>query len=211
MSNNGDYINYLNARHAIVMIGGKCVILNETFDPVFNRQDLTFSTVADFKHRYSNRKVKQGKKRISIARAWLESRERREYEGIIFSPAGGVDRYYNLYRGFACEPCRGDWSLMQAHILEVICNNNQDHYSWLFDWMSYIVQNPGGERPGIAIVLRGKRGTGKGVFVNTFGKIFGVHFLHLYNSNQLVRRFNQQLKDCILCFADEAFFAGDKK
>ena len=61
-----EYIQYLNSRHAVVMISGKCVILNEGIDPVFRRPDISFSTVSDFKNRYSNRKIKYGKKEVSM-------------------------------------------------------------------------------------------------------------------------------------------------
>jgi len=206
-----EHIEYLNARHAVVMIAGKCLVLNEERDPVFNRPDISFSSINDFKNRYSNRKIKFGKKEFSIASAWLDSCDRREYEGIVFAPGVEIDGYYNLFRGYAVEPQHGIWELMQQHILEIICDGNEEHYQWLLDWMARIVQRPGGVRPGTAIVLRGKRGVGKGIFVNNFGKIFGNHFLHLFSGSQLTGRFNQHLKDALLVFADESFFAGDKK
>jgi hypothetical protein len=76
--------------------------------------------------------------------------------------------------------------------------------------MARIVQKPGGKKPGTAIVLRGERGTGKGVFTEIFGKIFGHHFLQVTNAKQVTGRFNAHLKDCILLCLDEAWFAGDK-
>jgi len=78
-------------------------------------------------------------------------------------------------------------------------------------WMSRIVQDPGGERPGTSIVLRGKQGVGKSRFVTIFGRIFGSHFLHITNQNQLTGKFNNHLKDAILVFCDEGIWAGDKK
>jgi len=59
-------IEELNKKHAFVVLSGKSLILNEEKD------DVTFSTIPDFKHRYSNRKL-DGK---SIATYWLESRTR---------------------------------------------------------------------------------------------------------------------------------------
>jgi len=48
-------INQMNREHAVVMVGGKCLILNETFDPTFKRPDISFSTPTDFKNRYANK------------------------------------------------------------------------------------------------------------------------------------------------------------
>lgn len=59
-------------------------------------------------------------------------------------------------------------------------------------------------------MLRGTEGTGKGTFVNYIGEIFGSHYLHITNPQQLTGRFNTHLKSCILCFCDEGFWAGDK-
>ena len=66
----------LNSKHAVVMLGGKCVILNEVIDPTFNRPDITFSSVNDFRNYYSNRKVKitkeDNKLNIPLSTVWLE-------------------------------------------------------------------------------------------------------------------------------------------
>ena len=50
-------IDELNKKHAVVMIGGKCAIMNEITDPVSGRPDITFSSIFDFKNYYSNKKV----------------------------------------------------------------------------------------------------------------------------------------------------------
>jgi phage/plasmid-associated DNA primase len=76
--------------------------------------------------------------------------------------------------------------------------------------MARLIQDPGGKRPGTALVLRGKQGTGKGFFVNTFGKVFGNHFIQITNQTQLTGKFNNHLKDKLLVFVDEGFWAGDK-
>ena len=41
-------------------------------------------------------------------------------------------------------------------------------------------------------------------------RILGQHALHISNSKHLVGNFNAHLRDCVLLFADEAFYAGDK-
>ncbi len=210
-----DAINRLNKEHAVVMIGGKCRILNEVVDPIFNRPDVTFSSFTDFTNRYANDivLVQNGNgdyRPESIAKVWIESPNRREYEGIVFAPGEDFPGQFNLWRGLAVEPIEGDWSLNRGHIFEIICNGNQAHFLYLMNYMARIVQEPGGERPGVSVVLKGGRGTGKGAFVRAFGGLFGPHFLHVTSPNQVIGKFNQHLKNCILLFADEAFWAGDK-
>jgi len=200
----------------VIKVGGKVRILDETTD-VAGRTDIQFLTEYDFKTLYANRKVPNplaGQKgqpnHVQLSTAWLASPKRREYQGIIFEPQIKNNKFYNLFNGFEYEPAPGDWSLFKNHIFENICSKNLKNFDWLMSWMARIVQQPGGEKPGTAVVLRGDRGTGKGVFAEVFGKIFGCHFLQVTNSKQVTGRFNAHLKDCLLLYLDEAWFAGDK-
>ena len=74
--------------------------------------------------------------------------------------------------------------------------------------MAYAVQFP--ERQGeVAVVLRGKEGTGKGVSANQFGRLLGPHFLHVVPRQTPDRAFQRPSASVLDLFADEAFFAGD--
>jgi len=198
------------------MIGGQCVVLNEEPDPLTQRRDVTFSSLADFRARYQPYKdeVRNGdgeKKLIPITKRWLESEKRRQYQGIVFEPGRELGGYYNLWTGFAFKPKKGEWGRFQDHIHENICRGDPDLANWVISWMAHIVQNPGGPKPGTALVLRGKQGTGKGVFATMLGRVFGRHFLHVSQQGHITGRFNSHLKDTILLFGDEAFWAGDKR
>jgi len=216
-----DEVSLLNKKHIAIMIAGKFVVMNEEINPVSKRIETTFSSVNDFRNRYLNRMVlnpKFGeygqKKEITAAELWLKSINRRECDQIVFDPddnnKGLYSNCYNLWRGLATQSIKGDWSLYRDHIFSNIASGNQSHYNWIISWMARIVQNPGGKRPGTSIVLRGKQGTGKGVFLTNFGKLFGNHFLHINNQSQLVGRFNNLFKDALFVFVDEGFWAGDK-
>jgi hypothetical protein len=73
-----------------------------------------------------------------------------------------------------------------------------------------MVQIP--DQPGeVALVLRGKKGTGKGTLGNWLGRLMGQHGVHVSHAKHLVGNFNAHLRDAVFVFADEAFFAGDKQ
>ena len=208
-----DRVQELNKKHAVVMVGGKFTILNEDWDPVFNRPNITFSSKADFIERYGNIQVPNpnaGRSLVKLGSYWLASQNRRQYDGITFSPGREHPTFYNLYRGFGVEPRPGDWSLFERHIREIIAGGVNEVAEYILNWLAQLFQNPGGWRPGVAIVLRGKRGTGKGVFVNNIGKMVGPHFLHVASQRMLTGQFNNHQKDALLVFCDEAFWAGDK-
>jgi hypothetical protein len=211
-----DPIDKLNKIHAVIMVGGKIRILFETKN-IDDRPEIQFLSEYDFRLLYANRKVpnplagNSGQpKFLPLATAWLGSPKRREYKGIIFEPQMVNNEFYNLFNGFAYQPIKGDWSLFKKHLFENICAKNLQNFEWMISWLARIVQHPGGKKPGTAVVLRGARGTGKGVFSEIFGQIFGHHFLQITNSKQATGRFNSHLKDCILLYLDEAWFAGDK-
>jgi hypothetical protein len=77
-------------------------------------------------------------------------------------------------------------------------------------WMARGVQFP--NKPGeVAIVFRGDQGVGKSFVALAYGALFGRHFMAVSDTGHLVGKFNAHLRGRCVLFADEAFFAGDKK
>lgn len=208
----------LNAKHAVIQdLGGRCRIISETFDYALKRPRISFASFEDFKNRYLNLKVAvavDGEGRNVYKPAgqwWVMHPKRRQYETIVFVPGKEVSEAYNLWNGFACEALpTGDCGLFLEHIRTNLCQNNEQYYQYLISWMARCVQQP--DCPGeVAIVLRGEQGTGKSIFAKIFGSLFGRHFLQVSDPKHLVGSFNSHLRDCVVIFGDEAFYAGDKK
>jgi hypothetical protein len=204
------FVEALNQEHAVVNWEGKYVILNEERDPIHNWKVITFSSSADLNLRYQNQTVFVGRKPTCIAKAWLDHPNRREYRGIVFAPRQAIaPKYYNLWQGFAVTPRPGKCGLILEHIHDTICRKDATLSRYMLTWMAQAVQEPW-NRPGTSLVLRGKQGTGKGIMCTQFGALFGPHFTHVTHSRHLVGHFNAHLKDSLIVFADEAFWAGDK-
>ena len=202
----------LNDAHAVISdLGGKCRVLTEIDDPEGSGQKrVSFQSFEDFRNRYMNRLVQVGKKQEPLGNWWLRHRGRRQYGSVIFYPNKTVEGSYNLWRGFAFSPEEGCIDLFLDHVFTNICNGNRECYDYLIGWMATAVQLP--EAPGeVAIVLRGERGTGKSLFARLFGSLFGSHFTPVSDPGHLVGNFNAHLRQTIVLFADEAFFAGDRK
>lgn len=210
-----------NDRHAVIEnFGGKCVVVEEMLDDVLERSRLTKQGFDHFRNRYMNRSVNLGPKKDKKGKVigdiempagewWLRHPDRRQYNKIIFAPGRDVPGAYNLWRGFGCEARPGDCSLFLEHIRNVACGGNQEYYDYFVAWMANCVQNPDSQGH-TAIVMRGKQGCGKSIIPSLFGQVFGRHYIMVNNSKHLVGQFNAHLRDCVLLFADEAFFAGDK-
>lgn len=206
----------LNDKHFVVeSYGGRCRVAQEIFDPL-KRFRLDTQSFDDFRNRYLNREIEIGKNKgghpitVPLGKWWLGHPMRRQYQRIVFAPEQKVENAYNLWQGFSVTPHPGDWSLLQAHIRENICAGDADNHNWLMGWLANAVQHPG--RPGeSAPVLRGEEGAGKGILVRNFGALFGRHFMHVSEAEQLAGKFNAHLQDCVVLFADEAFYAGNRQ
>lgn len=192
-----------NVQHAIVDLRGKTRILTEAINPEYGYSDFYFGTVMDFISRYAYRK--------DDVTNWLHSKFARRYRGVVFDPSEtSGDEYYNSWRGFAVEPVEGDCGLYLAHAKEVICNGNETLYTWLITWMAAVVQKPA-ELAGTSVVFRGGQGTGKSLFCELFGRLFGQHFVQISQQKHIVGNFNSLIAQKVLVLAEEAFYAGDHK
>lgn len=200
----------MNKKHVVVMLQGKTFVLNKDFDPSINRKLVTFSTFTDFKNRYCNKYSFLDGSNKSLAQCWLSSSKRKTYDGLIFDPEKNYKNFYNLYQGLAVVPKKGKWNKFRDHINNVLAASDEELGSYIIHWMADAIQNPT-DRPGVALVLKGKQGTGKGIFARGFGYLFGNHFLHLFHGSHLTGHFNSHLKDKLMIFADEAVWGGDKK
>lgn len=212
-----------NERYVVVNDGGRALIFSDEYDPVLRRKHYSRMKPADLKLLYQNRSVcsqvrekEDGKpepKYEKVADYWLKHKERRQrLGGVIFDPSGNVNNsdVLNLWRGFSFEPKQGSWRLLKDHIRVVLCQNNKTYFDYLMGWMARLVKLPA-KQGEVAVVLRGELGTGKGTLAHALRALFHhQHAMHISSSKHLVGNFNLHLRDCILLFADEAFYAGDK-
>jgi hypothetical protein len=190
----------LNDNHAVVMIGGKTFIVKEGKNPIF-------MTYNDFSLRYAHLKI-DGKK---ATKKWIESDDTRRFDEVVFDPAMQCPySSYNLYKGLSVEPVSGKCDLYLKHIKEIICNGDEKLYDYVIGWMAHAIQKPA-VLPGVALVLQGSQGTGKGRFAQYFGKIFGDHFQHLANMEHLLGKFNHHLSSALVVFADEIVWGGNQR
>jgi hypothetical protein len=99
---------------------------------------------------------------------------------------------------------------MKRHMLDVMASGNREHFEYIMNWLAWADQNPDRQAE-VALVFKGKRGTGKGTLGNAMLRIFGQHGVHISSTDHLTGRFNHHLRDACFLFADEAFWPGDKK
>lgn len=207
----------LNKKYAACLLSGKFRIAREFYNEIRGFHSVEFIDKNSFTDFYANRKcsvydTNGGKKQAKLIKTWMEWEGRRSYDSVVFAPDGKISpTTFNLFRGFAVKPRPGDWSLLKKHMLDGLCHGNEQDYRYLMTWMARIIQDPGGDRPGAAVVLRGGKGLGKGTLANCFGKLFGESYVPVSSAKGLTGDFNMHLAKSLLVFADEAVWGGDKQ
>jgi hypothetical protein len=150
---------------------------------------------------------------VNAGTAWRGSPRRREYGSIGYWP-GDHDRpekSYNLWRGWGVEPKQGDWSIIHDLVLDVIANGSHNKADYILNWLAHMVQRPW-EKPGVALVLRGRKGTGKSLLIGIVTSAIGKsNALTTANGRSLFGQFNWHLADKLLICAEEAFFAKNRE
>lgn len=206
--------------------GGKCRILEFVEMPTGvkgkTRSVVTLQSFEDFRNRFLNRNVVVGQDKdgndvkMPLGKWWLQNAARRQFHSLTFRPrdgeevGNGATRQLNLWQGFTVRPAQGDWSLMRAHIRDVLASGDEASDSYIIRWMAWTLQNPD-EPAEVALTFRGEPGTGKGVFGRAMAQLFGQHGLHTGGSEMITGRFNKHFRDCCLLFADEVVWDGDRK
>jgi hypothetical protein len=193
----------LNKTFALVIVGDKTAIMKNV------GSDISFLTVSAFELWHANKHVVRNNRTMPLGKYWLTHSQRRQYEGITFSPrVPAPPGYFNLWRGFSVEPKPGDCSKFLAHIKDNVCSGKEDYYKWVIGWFAQMVQQPD-RKMETSLVLRGKQGTGKTKVGKVFGSLFNPHYVAVSDPRYITGRFNSHLVSCLLLHADEAFWAGD--
>ena len=219
-----EFVMDFNEHHASVLFGGKHKIMREGIS--HKAEELEFLGLEEMKKLYSNEKIQVGvdnkcdpilKNKIA---AWIDDPRCRKYVGgVVFEPAEEVGKeFFNLWQGFSVEPHASEMSpeaqaglkLIKSHIETVVCHDDPVQYNYFYDWVAYSIQKPKSPARS-ALVLRGKKGSGKGVLGHFLKSLWGVHGLHISSPLHLTGRFNGHLARVCFLFADEAFFSGDRK
>jgi hypothetical protein len=212
----------LNAKYCVIQDGGKVDVL------MFERQAqrlgnyehvryvAAFLSFQSFRNKYLNRSVvvtdgNGAAKPATVGSWWLKHPQRRQYDGLIFQPGGGdvIAGRLNLWKGWGVTAKPGDWGLMREHIRTVLAAGDEAAFAYAMNWLAFAAQNPD-QRAEVALVFKGKRGTGKGTLGNVMVRLFGHHGVHLSDAKHLTGHFNAHLRNACLLFGDEAYWPGDK-
>lgn len=211
-----EVVKELNKKHAAVHTS-QLYILTEKYNHKTKETTFCLETRKSFLDTYENKMVELPKENgrgfdlISKAKIWLKHKERREFpNGITFDPTrvGHTATQYNIWKGFAVTPKKGNCDKFLWFVKHIICAGNEKNFTYVINWLAYLVQHP--DKVGTALLLMGLQGVGKNFFVEAIGYLLGQHFIQLSSLNELVGNFNSHLQNAVLIHANEAIWGGNK-
>lgn len=206
------HLDHLNNRYAVVRLANRVAILCQPDAP---GGAYGLISERDFKLIEGNRIVfrHEGNKivKVNVAVEWLRWEKRSQYKGIGFHPDGKVPTgHYNSFNGWPISAKPGSWSLLQRHMLDNICRGDQTHFEYLVTWLADILQNPGA-KPGVAMVITGKKGTGKSKVADVMCHLIGRYATKVTHSSRITGNFNSHQDSKLLLVADEAKLGSDSR
>lgn len=202
----------LNESYAYVKAGA--FILHETTNDRGAYVTEHFS-LQEFHAWHQNKPFPQGNKTVPISQAWMGWADRRQYEGVVFRPClDPGPRWFNLWRGFRVQPAdtpsHPSVEMFKEHAFKNVCNGDKALFKWLMGFFAHMIQRPW-EKPLVALVLKGKKGTGKNALLERIGWLLNDHYLLADDDRYLLGNFNSHLEANLFFVLDEASWAGDKR
>ena len=149
-------------------------------------------------------------KPADVIAAFMVSPKTKVYDSLAFSPLPTPPTTLNLWRDCTINPIPGDWLFIRQYLLEVVCAGDMDAYRYLILFLAHMMQKPG-DKPGIAVVMLGGQGIGKGGFFRLLSAIWQHTTLLVSDINHVIGQFNAQIERRFVVCMDEAMFVGDKR
>jgi hypothetical protein len=116
--------------------------------------------------------------------------------------------YLSLFQSYPYDnPLHNNYYIIKPfldHIFNIISEHNNDLYNYIFNWISYILQNPGSKKE-TAFIIIGEQGTSKNkFFTDAISKLFSRYSIANENIiNNIIVRFNSSFENKILVICNE--------
>lgn len=134
-------------------------------------------------------------------------------EQMVFDPTMKCsDECVNLYNGFALQPAHATEEDVEPmlELLRHLCGettttdgktSSDDVVQWVLRWLAIMLQQPGAKMA-TALVFHGPQGTGKNLFFEAVGRIFG-DYARMIGQSELEEKYNDWLSAKLMIIANE--------
>lgn len=160
--------------------------------------------------------------KTELTKLWLAHEHSRTVMNIQFYPKlQDHPHIYNKFRGFNIpfEPTHYTMEELESapdlrplveHIRMIWCRGDAQLFTYVMCWFAQVYQRPW-DQTGVALVVKGARGSGKGIVLEFLAAIIGEnHYWHVTHLNDICGGFVAPKRlTCCLGFADECYYGGD--
>jgi len=143
---------------------------------------------------------------------WKEDPKRREYEEFVFLPGQEAPPHqFNLFTGWELTPEQNDELIARwIELVDNVANHDKICREWILDYIAHLFQKPW-DKPGVAIVVKGKKGSGKDTPFDALGRALGNMFYNTGTPEKSVfSAFNGMMIKNLLCKFEEATYSNGK-
>lgn len=211
------YTREMNEKHIFInSYAGKSAVTYQQYNEVTERDELSFIPLDTFKNMYLNRSIQVGRSAFTLGQWWLQHSSRNTVSGVIFDPSENEtivrknnSKYLNLWEGFSVEPKKGSWYWTTRHIYHILCNSDKEKFLYVVKWLAWMIQNPD-KQAEVAIVFKGKKGSGKSFLFEQFKYIFGSHGMVITDPTRLTGKHTGHFSRLCFVFCDEVYDPDDK-
>jgi len=210
-----DSLGVLISEFGLIVLGGQIRVVRQR-EVVAMRENRLYGGIS----LYQRRDAELLMKRCLVERnlpyssreitAFFVGEQTIQYEATAFSPLELPTNLLNYW----VEPIRPVAGLgtepIYAFIQDVICSSDKKVTTYLLDFLAHMLQYPE-IKPGVAIILLGGQGVGKGTFFELLRAIWRRTTLIVQDIDQVVGKFNSALERHFVVCMDEAIFRGDRK
>lgn len=214
-------LNYYNDAYLMVFSGSTQVV----YEPKKNR----YISYGAFKKYYLYDNASVDGCVVNWAELWLQSKRARRVGEVVFAPGQPrlfeekptydsvkqtcdyEKKKYNLWNGFSVEPdATKDFTPFLELLRDGICSSDDALYEYVLDWMAFGIQHPS-QKCDVALVMGGRQQTGKLTVAETYGRLFGDHFMHARKQKGWLTTSKLNLHRCKMLFLNEATFGENGK
>ena len=148
----------------------------------------------------------------SFLTKWRKDKTRREYEKLVFLPGlAAPPKCFNIFLGWAVEPKQNDALVERwVYLISNVANHDPAVKEWIMCWLAHIFQRPC-DKPGVALVVKGKKGSGKDTPFDALKLLMGKMF---YNTGtpekSIFSNFNGMMMDNLFFKFEEATYKDGK-
>ena len=194
--------------------GENIMFIKKTFDVHANKYVFSFCSNQTMKEMLKAVKLwKDGLKYFTAWEVLSQNISMISCKGVKFN--SNDKNIFSLFQGYKYKVLDSINELLIKPFLnlihEVICDNDNEIYNYVINWISYIIQNPG-LKTETALVLKGLQGIGKNTFTDVISELLtGYSIKNLTEIAELTGSFNSVVEAKMLIVLNELRNIGEER